>query len=87
MDAPAVIARLREALPDAVVEDGAAAKDPWVRVAPARVRDALILLRDAPDLAFDFTRLPRRNFIDGAGRLHDDRGVRNRSRNVDDHIA
>jgi len=32
--------RLREALPDAVVEDGAAAVDPWVRVAPGASDEA-----------------------------------------------
>jgi NADH-quinone oxidoreductase subunit C len=54
MEAAAVVARVRTALPDAIVSEGAGSRDPWVQVAPGRLHDVLRLMRDADDLAFDF---------------------------------
>ncbi|MBM4396521.1 MAG: NADH-quinone oxidoreductase subunit C [Deltaproteobacteria bacterium] len=53
MDGNGIVAAVRARFPDAVVADGAAAKDPWIQVAPVAVADVMRHLRDAPDLAFD----------------------------------
>lgn len=54
MQAADMIARVREAFPTAVAGDDAAARDPYVQVAPASVAEVLKFLRDDPALRFDF---------------------------------
>lgn len=54
MEAAGILARVREAFPDAVVADDAQARDPTVQVAPRAVPEVLAFLRDDADLRFDF---------------------------------
>lgn len=53
MDGTAIVGAIRGRFPDAVVADGASARDPWVQVAPVAAGDVLRFLRDDPALAFD----------------------------------
>lgn len=54
MEATQVIARVREAFPDAVAGHDAQARDPTLQVAPGAVPAVLRFLRDDADLRFDF---------------------------------
>lgn len=54
MEAAQVIARVREAFPDAVVGSDVEARDPCIQVAPGAVPEVLKALRDGADLRFDF---------------------------------
>ncbi len=54
MEAAQVVARVREAYPDAVAAADAGARDPYVQVVPGAVPDVLKFLRDDADLRFDF---------------------------------
>ncbi len=54
MEAAQVMARVREAFPDAVAGADAQARDPTVQVAPGAVLEVLRFLRDDADLRLDF---------------------------------
>ncbi len=54
MEVAAVLARVREAFPDAAVDADAEARDPYVQVVPRAVPEVLKFLRDGADLRYDF---------------------------------
>jgi NADH-quinone oxidoreductase subunit C len=50
-----IAARLQAAVPDAVVEaKSEGVVQPSVKIAPGRLRDAMLALRNEPDLSFDY---------------------------------
>jgi NADH-quinone oxidoreductase subunit C len=53
MDATAVYERLAERFGSSLLEANLQAKDPYVVVEPAAIRDVCTFLRDEPDLGFD----------------------------------
>lgn len=67
MNPSAIVDRLRQKLGDAVVGSNLEAVDPWVAVAPEALREACLLLRDDPELRFNFL-----NCISGVDYLQTD---------------
>jgi NADH-quinone oxidoreductase subunit C len=71
----AAAARLRETLPGAIVEESPSGRHPWLRIAPERLVDVAIRLRDDPTLAYTTCHLvsgidwPAKTPAEGAGSM------------------